>query len=47
MPVAGGMDAEIDRMFYQLLAGPACLAVVILILTGQIDILVLVRWLQL
>ena len=43
----GKMDAEIDRMFFRLLAGPVCLAVAILILAGQMDFLVLARWLRL
>lgn len=37
------MDAEIKRMILRLLAGPVCLAVVILILAGQMDYLVLAR----
>lgn len=37
------MDAEINRMILRLLAGPVCLAVVILILAGQMDVLVLAR----
>ena len=41
------MDEEIDRMILRLLAGPICLAVVILVLSGQMDFLVLARWLQL
>jgi hypothetical protein len=37
------MDAEINRMIFRLLAGPVCLAVIILILAGQMDVLVLAR----
>ncbi len=41
---AGEMD---DKMVFRLLLGPVCLAVMILILSGQMDFLVLARWLQL
>jgi hypothetical protein len=37
------MDAEIHKMMLRLLAGPVCLAVLILILAGQVDFLVLAR----
>jgi hypothetical protein len=37
------MDAEIRKMIVCLLAGPVCLAVMILILAGHVDYLVLVR----
>ena len=37
------MDAEINKMIFHLLAGPACLAVIILILAGQMDFLILAR----
>jgi hypothetical protein len=35
------MDAEINRMILRLLAGPLCLAVVILVLAARMDFLVL------
>ncbi len=41
------MDEEINRMTFRLLAGPVCLAIVILVLSGQMDFLVLARWLRL
>lgn len=48
LPMAGrGMDEEINRMTFRLLAGPVCLAIVILVLSGQMDFLVLARWLRL
>jgi len=40
---ADGMDA---KMVFHLLLGPACLAVLILVLDGVADHLYLIRWLQ-
>ena len=40
------MEAEIDRMIFRLVIGPACLAAIILALAGKVDFLVLARWLQ-
>jgi hypothetical protein len=39
------MDAEINKMILRLLLGPACLAVMILILAGAADHLYLSKWL--
>jgi hypothetical protein len=39
----GEMDAEIDKMIFRLLAGPVCLAVMILIVAGQMDFLFFAR----
>jgi hypothetical protein len=40
---AGEMDTEINQMILRLLVGPFCLAVVILIVAGQMDFLFLAR----
>jgi hypothetical protein len=40
---AGEMDAEIRKVIVCLVAGPVCLAAMILILAGQVDYLVLAR----
>ena len=37
------MDAEINKMILRLLIGPVCLAVMILIVAGQMDFLFLAR----
>jgi hypothetical protein len=43
MAEAGEMDAEINKMIFRLLVGPVCLAVMILIVAGQMDFLFLAR----
>ena len=40
---AGEMD---NKMVFRLLLGPACLAVIILVVSGAADHLYLARWLQ-
>ena len=40
------MDAETNKMILRLLVGPICLAVIVLILAGEVDHLYLFRWLQ-
>jgi len=37
------MDAEINKMILWLLAGPVCLAIMILVLAAQMDFLVLAK----
>lgn len=42
-PAEGQTDGMDARMIFHLMLGPACLAVIILILTGAVDHLYLVR----
>ena len=39
------MDAESKKMIFRFLVGPVCLAIMILILAGEVDQLYLFGWL--
>ncbi len=40
------MDADVKKMVIRLSFGPTCLAVMILVLAGKVELLDLARWLQ-